>query len=240
MGEDQKISEIAYEFDKIKKLPDSQVSKNLSGLLTVKKGEFPKYDGRLVIGETLKPLNKIPDKIEILNKVDPNWDKKTVGYLNASSDYDRKITITKKGSLIGLNKNYGIYLEQASISFLQRDGSKGSFEALINSENGSIEIVISKNINESIQEPELIVKSPESQTNPFANASTPEEIKELNEGNTTSLLEILNQENLANFDPNQYEEELVEQERKNNLKNSEMSFKKYVDEIKRQISTKPQ
>ncbi|MFI5391248.1 MAG: hypothetical protein ACHQYQ_07795, partial [Bacteriovoracales bacterium] len=216
MGEDEKLAKIAEGFEKSQKaeVKSDEISKNLTGLLTVKQENFPKYNNRMVIGETLKPLNKIPEKIELLNTVDPNWDKKTISYLNDSSDYDRKISIIKKGSLIGLNNQSGINLEQATISFTQRDGSRGSFEALINSENGSIEMVISKNINENVEEPSPAYKATDSANNPFANNASPEEVKELNEGNVESILENLNQERLADFNADDYEEELKMEEAK--------------------------
>ncbi len=239
MGEDEKLAKIAEGFKKSQKIDvkKNEITKNLTGLLTIRQEDFPKYNSRMVIGETLKPLNKIPEKIELLNTVDPEWDKKTVSYLNESSDYDRKISITKKGSLIGLNNQSGINLEQATITFTQRDGKRGSFEALINSENGSIEMVISKNINEDIEEPSPVYKAPDSANNPFANNASPDEIKELNEGNVENILENLNQDKLADFNADDYEEELKVAESKLNEEKSDKNFKKYVRELKRQISS---
>jgi hypothetical protein len=236
-GQDQKLTNLAEKIKKSQEKSPEKMSKNLEKLATLKKGEFLKYEGRLVLGDMLKPTNNIPKKIEFINKADPEWEKKTLGYLNESSDYDRKISITKKDGLISLNKEYGLYLEQAVISFTQRDGSRGSFEALINSENGSIEIVISKNINESLEEPTIQRKNPDSSFNPFANNATEEERKEFNEGNTENILENLNQEKLANFDAQQYEDELIEQEKKLKEQSSNANFQKYVQEIKRQITT---
>jgi len=237
MGEDQKLIELADKVKKSKEISPEKVSKNLDQLAKIKEKKFPKYEDRIVLNENLLPLNKLPGKMEILNKADPNWDKKTLSYLNESSDYDRKINITKKGSLIALNNENGIYLEQAVISFTQRDGTRGSFEALINSENGTIEMVISKNINEDIEEQDIRVKDPDSKVNPFANSATPEEVKEFNEGNTETILENLNNEKLAEFDAQQYEDEIKEQERIIKEQNSDKNYKKYVQELKRQISS---
>ncbi len=237
MGEDKKLTNLAEKVKETQEKAPEKISKNLEKLTNLKHGDHPKFEGRLVLGQTLKPLDKIPEKIDFLNKVDPDWDKKTVNYLNESSDYDRKINITKKSGVISLNNETGIYLEQAVISFTQRDGSRGSFEALINSENGAIEIVISKNINENLEEPNIEVKTPDSSSNPFANNATDEERKELNEGNTESILESLDQEKLASFDAQQYEEEIKEQEKALKEKNSDKNFKLYVQELKRQISS---
>lgn len=237
MGEDKKLNELAEKVQSSKGKAPDKISKNLEKLTNIKEGGFPKYENRMVLNDNFLPLNKFPEKIELLNKADPDWDKKTVGYLNESSDYDRKINITKKGGLIALNKGNGIYLEQAVITFTQRDGTRGSFEALINSENGEIEMVLSKNINEDIEEPSLRPKNPESQSNPFSNIATSEEVKELNEGNTENIIENLNQDKLANFDAQQYEEEIKEQEKILKEKNSNANYKKYVEELKRQISS---
>lgn len=235
-GQDQKLTNLAEQIKKSQNKGPAEISKNLERLAVLKKDDHLKYEGRVVLGETLLPLKELPKKIEFINKADPEWDKKTLNYLNESSDYDRKISITKKDGLISLNKENGLYLEQAVISFTQRDGSRGSFEALINSENGSIEMVISKNINESLEEPTIQRKNPDS-SNPFANNATEEERKELNEGNTENILENLNQEKLAQFDAQQYDDEIKEQERKLKEQNSDANFKKYVQEIKRQISS---
>lgn len=241
MGEDHKLNELAAQVKKLKEKSPEKVAQNLqqlrTALGTIKEGEFPKYEGRLVIGENLKPQKKIPGKIEFINKADPEWDKKTISYLNESSDYDRKINITKKQGIIGYDNEHGVYLEQAVITFNQRDGTKGSFEAFINSETGAIEIVISKNINEEIEEPNIQAKNPDSKFNPFANNATPEEVKELNEGNTENIIENLNQDKLANFDAQQYEEEIKQQEKIIKKQNSDANYKKYVEELKRQISS---
>ena len=151
MNEDSKLTELAGQFKESKEKTPEKNFQNLEKLSTVKPEDFPKFENRLVLGETLKTLKTIPEKIMLINKADPNWDKKTISYLNDSSDYDRKSSIDKKFSLIRLNNEMGLYLEQASISFTQRDGTRGTFEALINSENGSIEMVFSKNINESLE-----------------------------------------------------------------------------------------
>lgn len=237
MGEDKKLNNLAEKVKKTQEKAPDKITKNLAKLANLKHEDHPKFEGRLVLGQTLKPLDKIPEKIDFLNKVDPDWDKKTVSYLNENSDYDRKINITKKTGVISLYNESGLYLEQAVISFTQRDGSRGSFEALINSENGSIEIVISKNINENLEEPNIQAKSPDSSINPFANTATEEERKELNEGNVESILENLNEEKLANFDSQQYEEEIKEQEKQLKEQNSDKNFKLYVQELKRQISS---
>ncbi|RLA63689.1 MAG: hypothetical protein DRQ89_05855 [Epsilonproteobacteria bacterium] len=218
-----------------KKKEDIRASKGEVLFKGIVNSNIPKLNGRVVIGEGMKLLDKWPEKINYINKVDPNWDKKTMAHLNESSTYDRQVKITKKEGFVALNEGAGLYLERALVEFKQPDGSDGSFEAIINSQNGEIELVLNKNINESliVEDKKVKYPDPDDAENFMASA---EEIRELESADSDEIVEVMVSESNGDFDEYEYEEGIVDQAEEIAAKDTDEKHEMFVDKLKRDIA----
>jgi len=211
------------------------LSQREDALKNIDKSNAAKLNGRIVLGEFMKPLDSWPEKINFINKVDPNWDKKTTAHLNEASTYDRQVKIIKKGGFVALNGDSGLYLERALVEFKQPDGSDGSFEAVINSQNGEIELVLNKNINESlaVEEPKVNYPDPYDPKNFLASS---EEIRQLEEADSDEIVEAMVQEANDDFDEYAYEDQIAEQAEEVAAQDTDENHKQFVDQLKRDIA----
>jgi len=144
------------------------------------------------------------------------------------------VKITKKGGFVALNGDSGLYFERAIVEFKQPDGSDGSFEAVINSQNGEIELVLNKNIDESlaVEDPKVEYPDPYDPKNFMASA---EEIRELEEVDSDELVEAMVSE--ANEDFDEYEENIAEQAEEIASQDTDENHQIFVEQIERDIAT---
>ncbi len=88
-GDESELTDLEVDDEKVEGKKDVNISKTEKGLKEIENSNAPKLNGRVVIGEAMKPLDEWPEKINYINKVDPNWDQKTTAHLNEASTYDR-------------------------------------------------------------------------------------------------------------------------------------------------------
>ncbi|TDJ07235.1 MAG: hypothetical protein E2O68_03900 [Deltaproteobacteria bacterium] len=220
----------------LEKAETKKIAKTEKFLKNLENPNVPRLYGRLVIGKGMTPLSKWPEQINYINKIDPNWDKKTAAHLNEASTYDRKVKITKMGGFIALNADEGLYLERALVEFIQPDGSEGSFEAVINSQTGEIELVLNKNINESlaVEDPKIDYPDPYDPKNFMASA---EELRDIEEADSDELVEAMVSEANEEFDAYEYEEEIAVMDQEIIAMDTDENHQEFVENLERDISS---
>ncbi len=231
-GDQEDLADYDPHLEKVESKKTSNTDKLLEN---IENANVPRLYGRMVIGEAMKPLSEWPEQINFINQIDPNWDKKTAAHLMESSTYDRQVKITKMGGFIALNGNEGLYLERALVEFIQPDGSDGSFEAVINSQNGEIELVLNENINEELAVEDMKIDYPDPM-DPQNFMATEEEIRQLEEADSEEIIVAMVEEANEDFDPYEYAEQAEVQAKSVADQDTDENHEIYVENLKRKIA----
>lgn len=93
---------------------------------------------RQLIGEVYPEHQEETTPLKMKNQIDPNWESNLTKELLRFHQDDTKVFLKKDASLIKLQKNEGVYLEQVAITYLLPNGSQNSFNALVDSQSGKI------------------------------------------------------------------------------------------------------
>lgn len=100
-----------------------------------------KKDDRFVMGPGGKALDKVPENVVMAVKPVADWAAKALERLNEDKTFSTKgdaTVVTRNKKFLLIDGNNGIPVEKAHVKFTAPDGSKGSFDAYINSSTGEI------------------------------------------------------------------------------------------------------
>lgn len=102
-----------------------------------------KKDDRYLVGASVKPIKSLPKKAKAINKPSKNLKKKILKKLGESEvkkegKYDREMEVDFIASGLVAHPKYLLNVEAIKINFKQKNGEPGSFEAIVDSENGDI------------------------------------------------------------------------------------------------------
>jgi hypothetical protein len=99
---------------------------------------FMVRDGRILMGELDKKYEDENNSLEMINKINPKWRDIMGNSLMRFQPEDTKLMVKEEVPVIKIQEGQGRYLEQVTVSYLQKDGFRSSFKALVDSESGII------------------------------------------------------------------------------------------------------
>jgi hypothetical protein len=104
---------------------------------------------RILMGEIDQKFEDETNELPMVNKINPNW-KEIVGTtLMRFQPENTKVLVKEEVPVIKIQEGKGQYLQQISVTYMQTDGFKKSFKALVDSESGSIVTIWDRTIFES-------------------------------------------------------------------------------------------
>ncbi|MBY0413329.1 MAG: hypothetical protein K2Q18_04155, partial [Bdellovibrionales bacterium] len=106
---------------------------------------------RVLMGEIDQKYEDDDTPLKMLNKVNPNWKDVMGKSLMRFQPEDTKIMVKEELPVIKIQEGTGRFLQQVSITFLQKDGLKSSFRALVDSDTGSIVETWDRSIYEQVK-----------------------------------------------------------------------------------------
>jgi hypothetical protein len=100
-----------------------------------------KKDDRFIMGPGGKALDKAPEHITMSGKPAVDWAAKALERLNEDKTFSSKgdaTVVSRNKKFLLIDGPNGIPVEKAHVKFTAPDGSKGSFDAYVNSSTGEI------------------------------------------------------------------------------------------------------
>jgi hypothetical protein len=99
---------------------------------------FMVRDNRILMGEIDHKYENEDTTLPMSNKINPQW-KEIVGKeLMRFQPVDTKVMVKEEIPVIKIEEGRGLFLQQISVTYLQKGGFRNSFKALVDSETGSI------------------------------------------------------------------------------------------------------
>lgn len=137
-----------------KKVPSVAQLKKVNLFKEEKRGpsslsEFPQLDGRYVLGEDLIPKKEWPPISQFLNQKSEDWKEKAASTILRFHDDDTELFIEHKESLIFLEKKGARYVEKVVLTFINEQGKRNGYSALIDGQSGQVLQTWGSDINEN-------------------------------------------------------------------------------------------
>lgn len=110
---------------------------------------FMLRQGRILMGELDSKYEDESTPLVMTNKLNPKW-KDLVGVeLMKFQPEETKVLVKEEVPVIKIHEQKGTLLEQISVTFMQKNGFRNSFRALVNSETGEFITVWDRTIHEN-------------------------------------------------------------------------------------------
>lgn len=114
---------------------------------------FMVRDNRILTGDVNQKYEDDNTELEMLNSVNPEWKDIMGNELMRFQPADTKLMVKEEVPVIKIIEGQGRYLEQVTITYLQKDGNRSSFKALVDSETGSVVETWDRTVQEQIRRP---------------------------------------------------------------------------------------
>lgn len=112
---------------------------------------FMVRNNRIIMGDLNQKYEDESNDLQMTNAINPDW-KETMGNeLMRFQPADTKLMVKEEVPVIKIVNGIGRYLEQVTITYLQKDGNRNSFKALIDSENGAVVETWDRTVHEHIR-----------------------------------------------------------------------------------------
>lgn len=106
-------------------------------------------EGRILYGDIeAKNYQDEQVELEMINKINPNWDEILGNDLLRFQLSDTKVIVKAEYPLIKIQNGKGLYAEQVVITYLFSDGNYSSFHALVDSDTGFVLETWDRTLNE--------------------------------------------------------------------------------------------
>ena len=113
---------------------------------------FMLRSGRILMGEVDSKYEDESIPLEMTNKLNPKW-KDIVGVeLMKFQPDDTKVLVKEEVPVLKIQEQKGTLLEQISVTFMQKNGFRNSFRALVDSETGEFVTVWDRTIHENAKD----------------------------------------------------------------------------------------
>lgn len=109
---------------------------------------IPQREGRLLIGDNINTYKNAFLKLEMINGHKKNWKEMLGSDLLRFHGPDTKLIVKEEYPIIKVFGDKGKYFEQVVVTYLHKNGDRGSFRALVNSETGLVEETWDRTIHE--------------------------------------------------------------------------------------------
>lgn len=114
---------------------------------------FMVRNNRILTGEVSAKYEDENNDLQMVNSINPDW-KDIMGHdLMRFQPTDTKLMVKEEVPVIKIVDGHGRYLEQVTITYLQKNGNRSSFKALVDSDTGSIVETWDRTVQEPIRKP---------------------------------------------------------------------------------------
>lgn len=112
---------------------------------------FMVRNNRIIMGDLNKKYEDENSDLQMANSVNPEWKDIMGNDLMRFQPADTKLMVKEEVPVIKIVNGIGRYLEQVTVTYLQKDGNRSSFKALVDSETGSVVETWDRTIHEHIR-----------------------------------------------------------------------------------------
>lgn len=117
-------------------------------------------DGRVLTGDINPKYEDEETPLKMVNTINPNWKDDMGNYLIRFHPESTKLIVKEELSLIKIREGQGRYFEQVAITYLDKNGDRSSFRALVDSETGALVETWDRTIHERIGRPRKGISLP--------------------------------------------------------------------------------
>ena len=114
---------------------------------------FMVRDNRILMGEADKKYEDENAQLSMVNRFNPKWKDIMGNALMRFQPEETKLMVKEEVPVIKIEGGKGRLLEQVTITYLQKEGMRSSFKALVDSETGSIVETWDRTIHENTRKP---------------------------------------------------------------------------------------
>ena len=112
---------------------------------------FMVRNNRILTGEVNQKFEDENTELRMVNSINPDW-KEIMGHeLMRFQPANTKLMVKEEVPVIKIIEGQGRYLEQVTITYLQKDGNRSSFKALVDSDTGSVVETWDRTVHEKIR-----------------------------------------------------------------------------------------
>jgi hypothetical protein len=114
---------------------------------------FMVRNNRILTGDVSQKYEDDNTELQMVNSINPDWKDIMGNDLMRFQPADTKLMVKEEVPVIKIVEGQGRYLEQVTVTYLQKDGNRSSFKALVDSETGSVVETWDRTIQEHIRRP---------------------------------------------------------------------------------------
>lgn len=114
---------------------------------------FMVRNNRILTGDTAPKYEDENTELTMLNSINPEWKDIMGNDLMRFQPADTKLMVKEEVPVIKIIEGHGRYLEQVTVTYLQKNGNRSSFKALVDSETGSLVETWDRTVQEQIRRP---------------------------------------------------------------------------------------
>ena len=130
-------------------LPASKAKRSIASVDPYK--GFLVRNNRIVMGDINKHYEDESVELQMINVINPDWKDNMGNELMRFHPTDTKVMVKEEVPVIKIVNGVGRYLEQVTVTYLQKNGNRNSFKALVDSETGVGVETWDKTIHETIR-----------------------------------------------------------------------------------------
>jgi hypothetical protein len=112
---------------------------------------FMVRDNRILTGDINQKYEDENTELQMVNSINPEWKDIMGNDLMRFQPADTKLMVKEEVPVIKVVDGIGRYLEQVTVTYLQKDGNRSSFKALVDSETGVVVETWDRTIQEHIK-----------------------------------------------------------------------------------------
>lgn len=112
---------------------------------------FMVRNNRIITGDLNKKYEDENSDLQMANSVNPDWKEIMGNDLMRFQPADTKLMVKEEVPVIKIVNGIGRYLEQVTVTYLQKDGNRSSFKALVDSETGSVVETWDRTVHEHVR-----------------------------------------------------------------------------------------
>lgn len=114
---------------------------------------FMVRNNRILTGDVNQKYEDESTELEMVNSINPDWKEIMGNELMRFQPADTKLMVKEEVPVIKIIEGQGRYLEQVTVTYLQKDGNRSSFKALVDSESGLVVETWDRTVQEQIRKP---------------------------------------------------------------------------------------
>jgi hypothetical protein len=114
---------------------------------------FMVRNNRILTGDVSQKYEDENTELQMVNTINPEWKDVMGNDLMRFQPADTKLMVKEEVPVIKIIEGQGRYLEQVTVTYLQKDGNRSSFKALVDSETGSVVETWDRTVQEHIRKP---------------------------------------------------------------------------------------